>query len=166
MCKIVFANKYLQVESIPYNGEDYFGLKLPDGAAVLAITDEREVILIKQFRPIVNQYTLEVPAGELDKGEDPLAAAERELYEETGYRCNKLYFLGSGTQLACRSTAKGFYYYGVGAKRDPNFVPKEDIEVVLIPKEHFREVVLSGELNHMLGLSLVLLANWKYGVEL
>lgn len=166
MGDVVFSTEWFQIERIRYKDKDYYNLVCPDGAAILALTDKQEVILVRQFRPVINQRTLEVPAGQLDAGEDPIIAAERELYEETGYRCPKLCFLGVGPQISSRTTSRGFYYYGEDAIRDPNFVSKEDIEIVLIPKACFREVVLSGELNQMMSLSLVLLASWKLVVEI
>ena len=58
------------------------------GVAVLAITSEDKVVLVKQYRPAVNRYVYEIPAGMLDKGDShhPLAGAKRELEEETAYQ--------------------------------------------------------------------------------
>ena len=57
--------------------------------AVLAIDDDDEVILVNEFRYPVG-YVLEIPAGNIDKGETPLKCAKRELLEETGYKAKKL----------------------------------------------------------------------------
>ena len=59
------------------------------GAAVLCVTDNR-VLLVKQFRYLYGKEIWEIPAGKLEKGEDPLIAATRELEEETGYIAERL----------------------------------------------------------------------------
>ncbi len=56
----------------------------PGAVAVVALKDDN-ILLVRQYRYPIDQITLEIPAGKLDKGETPLACAERELREETGY---------------------------------------------------------------------------------
>ena len=81
-------------------------IKLPDGretvreivkhdpaAAVLPVDADGNLILVRQYRHSVKAMTLEIPAGILEKGEDPAAGAARELEEETGYKAGKLTFL-------------------------------------------------------------------------
>jgi len=62
--------------------------------AIVPIDDEGQVVLVRQYRKPVEDTFLEIPAGTLDSGEDHLAAAERELAEETGYRSDSLIRLG------------------------------------------------------------------------
>jgi ADP-ribose pyrophosphatase len=64
----------------------------PGAVAVVALKDDN-ILLVRQYRYPINQITLEIPAGKLDKGEAPLVCAERELREETGYS-GKLTFVG------------------------------------------------------------------------
>lgn len=70
-------------------------LHLPGAVAVLAIDENNEVLLVEQFRHAVNESLLELPAGMLEKGEDPQEAALRELQEETGYHAGHIEFLAS-----------------------------------------------------------------------
>lgn len=65
------------------------------GAGVLAIDDEENVYLVRQFRYPYGEEMLEIPAGKLSKGEDPLECAKRELAEETGMMASKWEFLGA-----------------------------------------------------------------------
>jgi ADP-ribose pyrophosphatase len=74
----------------------------PGGAAVVAVKDDGKIILVRQFRHPIQQSILELPAGKLDKGEDPLDCALRELEEETGYKT------GNIEKLGVISTSPGF----------------------------------------------------------
>lgn len=60
------------------------------GVLVVAVTEERRLLLIEQLRPPVGGRTIELPAGVIDKGERPRVAATRELEEETGYRARSM----------------------------------------------------------------------------
>ncbi|WP_132743408.1 NUDIX hydrolase [Scopulibacillus darangshiensis] len=67
----------------------------PGAVAVIAKTAEDKLVLVKQFRKPLERTIFEIPAGKLEKGEDPRESAIRELEEETGYRCNELQHLVS-----------------------------------------------------------------------
>lgn len=56
----------------------------PGGVAIVALDDDNNVLLVEQYRYVFNEPVLEIPAGKLEKGEDPYLAALRELKEETG----------------------------------------------------------------------------------
>lgn len=72
----------------------YQVVRHPGGAAVLPLHDDGSVTLIKQLRPAVGEFLLELPAGRLSAGEDPQLAAGRELVEETGLKAANLVSLG------------------------------------------------------------------------
>lgn len=70
-------------------------VKHPGAVAVLAVTDEGKILMVEQFRKPLEKTIIEIPAGKLEKGEDPLECAKRELLEETGYSCEKIESIGS-----------------------------------------------------------------------
>lgn len=67
----------------------------PGAVAVIAITEEKKIVLINQFRKPLEKTIVEIPAGKLEKDEDPLDCAKRELEEETGYQASELEFIMS-----------------------------------------------------------------------
>ncbi|MCY8104230.1 ADP-ribose pyrophosphatase [Bacillus mojavensis] len=77
-------------------------VKHPGAVAVLAVTDEGKIILVKQFRKPLERTIVEIPAGKLEKGEEPEYTALRELEEETGYTAKKL------TKMTAFYTSPGF----------------------------------------------------------
>ncbi|MBQ6655412.1 MAG: NUDIX hydrolase [Erysipelotrichaceae bacterium] len=70
-------------------------LHLNGAVGILAFKDEDHIMLVQQYRHAIETDILELPAGMLEKGEDPLKAAERELEEETGYKAGKMTLLAS-----------------------------------------------------------------------
>lgn len=70
-------------------------VKHPGAVAVLAVTNEGKILMVEQFRKPLEKTIIEIPAGKLEKGEDPLACAKRELMEETGYSCESMESIGS-----------------------------------------------------------------------
>ena len=65
----------------------------PGAVAVVALTDDGRICLVRQYRTALGRVTVEIPAGKLSAGEDPLECAERELLEETGMTAEKMAFL-------------------------------------------------------------------------
>ena len=76
------------------NGTSYREIIEHNGAvAVAAITDQGNMVMVKQYRKPTERVVLEVPAGKIDPGEEPLSAAKRELKEETGYTAGSIMHL-------------------------------------------------------------------------
>ena len=67
--------------------ETYYAIAQPDYVAVLAVTPDQRVLLVRQYRPAIERFSLELPAGIVDPDEDPLETAKRELLEETLSYC-------------------------------------------------------------------------------
>lgn len=70
-------------------------IKHPGAVAVIAITKENKIVLVEQYRKPLEKSLVEIPAGKLEPGENPMIAAIRELEEETGYTTNNLSFITS-----------------------------------------------------------------------
>jgi ADP-ribose pyrophosphatase len=65
-------------------------IKHPGAVAIIPITKEGKLVLVRQYRKALERVLIEIPAGKLEKGEEPLATAQRELEEETGYRAQSM----------------------------------------------------------------------------
>ena len=66
----------------------------PGGVGVVAVTDNNEFLIVKQYRKPIEKAIYEIPAGKLDKNEDPIKCGMRELEEETGFKCKEIIYFG------------------------------------------------------------------------
>ncbi|MDA0747221.1 MAG: NUDIX hydrolase [bacterium] len=140
--------------------EPYFVVQPPDYVTPLAITDNGMVLLVRQYRPTVEGYALELPSGHVDPGETPEEAAVRELYEETGYRGDRIELLGEMTPDSGRLGNRLWGYVALDVTLDVSgeWKPEPDVEVVLCAKEDVPELVRRGELCHAFDLAVLALA--------
>lgn len=116
------------------------------GACVAALDGEGRLLLVRQYRFAVGQELLELPAGKLEPGEDPAAAAARELEEETGYTARELRKLTEMLPTPAYCTERIYLYQGVGLVRrgEQRLDRDEFLDVVALPLEEALELVLSG----------------------
>ncbi|MEW9049750.1 MAG: NUDIX hydrolase [Neobacillus sp.] len=68
-------------------------VKHPGAVAILAVTDDQKIVMVEQYRKALERTIVEIPAGKLERGEEPSLCAMRELEEETGYVCENLELL-------------------------------------------------------------------------
>lgn len=165
--EVILKTKWFTFESEEFNHipaldkKPFYRLHIPDSIMVLAITMKREIVFVRQFRPASKQYTLELPAGMIDKNEKPKEAAKRELYEETGYRCRKLVPLGKVSAGIDRLDGTAYIFFGRGAVADSAFNPEEGISVKAIPLAHLkRQMNNNFELRQLSSLGIILFAKW------
>ncbi|MGQ9570615.1 MAG: NUDIX hydrolase [Thermodesulfovibrionales bacterium] len=118
---------------------------------IVPITEEEKVILTRQFRPPVNEYVIEFPAGLNERGDPLEEVSRRELLEETGYSAKEIIFIGKGPlssgssgEVLTAFLAKGLEFKGIGDRDET-----EDIEVIKIPIEEIydRLSILGSEGN-------------------
>jgi ADP-ribose pyrophosphatase len=117
---------------------------------VVALTDQRDVVLVRQYRYGADAIHLELPAGTIDEGEEPGACALRELAEETGYEADDIEFIGAYRAEPARSTAFAHMFLATGARRtlEPRLDPTEIIEVELASIESFRAMLRDGTIDN------------------
>ncbi len=117
------------------------------GVCVVPLTDKNEVIMVEQFRYAFKTPLLEIPAGKLEKGEDPEKAGLRELKEETGAECEEFISLGVCYPTVAYDTEKIHMYLAKGLKFDAQKLDEgEFLDVKKLPLEKAVEMVMNNEL--------------------
>jgi len=122
-----------------------------NGAAVIiAVTEEDNLVMVRQYRNGSNSVMLELPAGKLDLGEDPKACALRELEEETGYRASKIELILKMYPVAAYCTEKINMFLAKGLEQG---TPKPDEDEFVEVEEYSLSALLTmidnGEITDM-----------------
>jgi 8-oxo-dGTP pyrophosphatase MutT (NUDIX family) len=133
-----------------------------DWAMVIPITEDAQVVLIRQFRHGVREVVLEIPGGLLDHGESPEQAAVRELREETGYECQSIRVLSRLLPNPSINNATLHVVVAEGCRpiARQKLDPLEQIEVVLRPLAEIPAMIASGELCHAQVIAAFTLAGY------
>jgi 8-oxo-dGTP pyrophosphatase MutT (NUDIX family) len=135
------------------NDHDFFVLDAGDWVNIVPIRSDGRVVLIRQYRHGVADFTLEVPGGMVDATDpSPLAAARREMIEETGYDSEDVIALG---QIHPNPAIQGnrchtFLARDVERRFEPSFDTTEETEVELVPLAEIPGLVRSGRISHAL----------------
>ena len=117
------------------------------GVCVVPLTDEGEIIFVKQFRYPFRKVLTEVPAGKLEKGENPLECGIRELKEEAGAVAEEIIPLGCLYPTVAYDTEIIYMYLAKGLSFSQQSLDEDEfLDVVKIPLEKAYEMAMSGEL--------------------
>ncbi len=137
-----------------------------DWVNVLALTDDGRMLLVRQFRFGIHDFTLEIPGGVIETGEDPVAAGVRELREETGYagRAARLLAQVRPNPAIQANVCHIVLVEGCVHVGETQFDPNEEIEVSLLPIDEVVAKAERGEIKHSLVVdALFYLRAWREG---
>jgi ADP-ribose pyrophosphatase len=120
----------------------------PGAVGILAFESPNKILLVKQYRYPVDEFTFEIPAGKLTKGEDPLECAKRELEEETGFVAKKLKKLLTFWPTAAFSQEVIHLYVAEGLKAT-QMNPDDDelIELIRLSPKQLGVLIRQGKIR-------------------
>ncbi|HEY3475840.1 MAG TPA: NUDIX hydrolase [Anaerolineales bacterium] len=130
---------------------------------IAALTRQREVLFIKQYRHGAGKVLLELPGGGAEEHEDPLTAAKRELLEETGYSSENIMEVGKVSPNPASHTNLMYAYLALDAEQigGQHLDETEEIEVFPVPLDEAICMVKNGELLQSLHVSTFLFALFR-----
>lgn len=116
-------------------------IKHPGAVAILAITDENKIVMVEQFRKALEKTIVEIPAGKLEKGEEPGVCARRELEEETGYECKSLELLISFYTSPGFADELVHLYIAKGLSKKENSAQLDEDEFINVKELTLKEAI-------------------------
>ena len=150
----ILDSKYVKVDKdavlLPHGREikDFYKVTIKDCAAIVALTADGKVVLKKEYRHCYGQDLIEIPAGVLEDGENPLETAKRELQEETGYRSEKWTYLGKTVESSAKLTNYMYIYLAEDCEKvsEQKLDYGEDIDVLEVEFDEAIRMIMNNEI--------------------
>lgn len=159
------VNLYVDTVKLP-NGEQSKReiVRHPGAVAIVPLLDTGEIVMVHQFRLPAGRVMLEIPAGTLHEGEDPLLGAERELQEEIGQRPGKLERIGGEYTAPGYTTEYIHLYLATGLQESKLDVDEDEfLEIVTLPLDEALRRVENGEIEDGKTIAALLLVARRLG---
>lgn len=160
----VYKNRWIQVREDevvrPGGARGIFGVvEMKAGSSVLALTSERDVYLVREFKYAISKDSLETMSGALEEEESPLDAAKRELREELGLEAGQWINLGRVDPFTTIVHSPNYMFLALDlrvTRQSPD--EGEVLHVLKIPLQEAVEMVIRGEITHSASCVLILKA--------
>ena len=145
----------------------YYGLNLHDYVSVIAQNNKKEIILIKQFRPLINKYTIELPGGLKDKNISHYDAAKKELYEETGFKIKtKMKFLCKNYIDIGRLNNQMYGYYAeINDFKEKKWLQEKGLTLIRIKPNKLLDLLLDGRIISAIHSNIIFCAFQKNAIR-
>lgn len=142
---------------------EFYVLEYPDWVNVIAITEDGQFVMERQYRHGLGKTCFEIPAGVIEEGEDPLDAAKRELMEETGYgegTWRKIMTV-SGNSSTTDNLSHCYVAEGVRKISGQHLDSTEDLEIVLLDTAQVKDLMVNDQIKQ----ALMAAPLWRYFSE-
>jgi ADP-ribose pyrophosphatase len=137
-----------------------------DYLAIVALTPDGRFPIVRQYRPALEAFTWELPAGLAELDEDLAEGCRRELLEETGFHTRAIYPLGTAAPCSGRLSNRIHSFFLQTGERVDNFTPEPGITVDLVNASELTAMIRSGEFVSQLHLGALLLAQLRAFIKL
>lgn len=135
--------------------QTYHAFAQRDYVSILALTPDKEVILVKQYRPACEAFTIEIPGGLLEEGESPADCAIRELFEETGYRAKQVHaFKPVIAEPGRLSNYIHGFFTGQAVLDRSDWKRESGLSSFAVPLNEFRTMLLEGQISNSLHVAI------------
>jgi 8-oxo-dGTP pyrophosphatase MutT (NUDIX family) len=163
--RTVAHTRIFDVQSVDYQHparakpQDFFVIAAPDWVNVVALTPAGHLVLVRQFRFGIDDFSVEIPGGVMDAGEDAVAAGLRELREETGYTGTRARLLGTVRPNPAMQNNRCHLVLVEDARPTEKLEwdPDEEFEIMTRPVDEVYAMAYHGEITHAMVLDALLL---------
>jgi len=140
------------------DAETYYAIEQPSFVTAVAVTPEGRILLVRQYRPAIERFSLELPGGLVDENEDPGSAMARELLEETGYPTKSIDLIGDAATCSSRISNFMYSFFIRTGARVSDFTEEPGVSVSSATPGGLRELIRSGEFCEQTHLGVIALA--------
>jgi ADP-ribose pyrophosphatase len=160
---VAFSTPWFDIVAKQIDGHSapHYTVRTLDYVTVLATDLDGRYLLVKQFRPVVEDFTIELPSGLVDAGETPEATIRRELIEETGHEAGEIELLGSLHTDVGRLGNRMHCYAAPDVRPIAGSVLEEGIELVRYTRDEFAAALTTLQCTHALNYAVLMLAVLK-----
>jgi 8-oxo-dGTP pyrophosphatase MutT (NUDIX family) len=163
--RTVAHTRIFDVQSVDYQHparaqpQDFFVIHAPDWVNVIALTPDHRIVLVRQFRFGLDDFSWEIPGGVMEAGEDPVVAAQRELREESGFVGTGARLLGSVHPNPAMQDNRCHLVLVENVRQEEglDWDPDEEFEIVTKPVDEVYALAYRGGITHALVLDALLL---------
>ena len=136
----------------------YHAVNQTDYVAIVARTPDGTIPIVRQYRPALETFTWELPAGMLEQGEQPMDCCRRELQEETGFPAQKVHALGSYASCTARLSNQIHTFFVETGPRSEHPAVEAGIELKLVSMDELAKLILAKEFVLQMHIGALMLA--------
>jgi 8-oxo-dGTP pyrophosphatase MutT (NUDIX family) len=136
----------------------YHAVEQADYIAIVAMTPGGKIPIVRQYRPALEAFVWELPAGLVDTGETPIDCARRELMEETGFPARAIHPLGKTSPCTGRLNNRIHSFFVAAGRRIAPFEPEPGMRVRLVSPAEITRLIQAGKFTSQLHIGALLLA--------
>jgi ADP-ribose pyrophosphatase len=144
----------------------YYAVEQADYIAIVALTPDGHIPIVRQYRPALEAFTWELPAGLTEPGEDPAITCRRELAEETGLTARSVRLLGTAAPCTGRLSNRIHSFFVETGVAAAGFVPEPGLTANLVTPAELVRLIAAGEFVSQLHLGALLLAELQGFLQL
>ncbi|HWP27147.1 MAG TPA: NUDIX hydrolase [Xanthobacteraceae bacterium] len=141
--------------------ETYHSIGQRDYLAILALTPDGRIPIVRQYRPALETFTWELPAGLVDENENPTESCRRELMEETGFPARTIHLLGTAAPCTGRMSNRIHSFFVETGPHVVTFQPEPGLTIKLVTPNELLRIIEVGEFIQQLHLGTLLLAELR-----
>ena len=138
----------------------YHALEQADYVSIVAVTPDGKLPIVRQYRPAIESFTWELPAGLVDPGERPADTCRRELLEETGLLARGIYSLGENSPCPGRLNNRIHNFFAEAGDCVAGFKPELGLDVKMASPAEVVRLILSGDFVSQLTIGSLMLAEF------
>ena len=162
-CRVFKVREDISTRESDALEHSFYVIESPDWVNVIAITEERKVLVIEQFRHGTEEIILEIPGGMIDENEEPEKAARRELLEETGFSADEFIYLGKSRPNPAIQNNWMHHFLAPNAEKlhDTTFDEHESVLSKLVSIEEIPNLIANGAITHSLVITAFFLLDLR-----